>query len=237
MAAQVHVETTPRRGRGPDGAAALLVGTAVVLTTVAPMAVLSPHGPAGAAAATPAPLPRWETGAALPATPAAAVVKPAPPSSPEAGQARVWRERHTIVIASRQAPRAEVARQLAALTGVDPQRPAAVLHGARPLTLHWRGSDAAEAWRRVLGAQAGHALQCDGARCRLWLIAQPAAAAALVDPDGSVDAPPAADLDPVTDRLPAEAGHDGAADAGADDGPPPTWEPTQPDPPGLFPAR
>lgn len=235
----MHGDATPRRGGGPDGAAALLVGIAVVLTTAAPMAVMSTHGRAGAAAAAPPSLlpPPRDAGAALAATPAAALVEAAPPPGAQAGQARVWRERQTIVIAARQAPRAEVARQLAALTGVDPQRPAAVLHGARPLTLHWRGSDAAEAWRRVLGAQPGHALQCDGARCRLWLIAQPAAAAARADHDGSVGAPPAADLDPATDRPPAEAGHDGAADAGADDGPPATWEPTQPDPPGLFPAR
>lgn len=226
MAATLHGRGAARRGDAPDGAASWLAGAAVALAATAPMAMLSSHAPASAVAAAPPPAQRWELTAMQPAVPAASASAPDQPSTAEAGQARVWRERHTIVVAARRASRAEVARQLAALTGVDPQRPSDLLRTDHPLTLHWRGTDAAEAWRLVLGSQTGHALQCVALRCRLWL------SGGLPDgAEGGADVPAARPMAPAAD--PGGAMHpygDGSTEPEAG------WAPTQPDPPGLFPT-
>ena len=44
------------------------------------------------------------------------------------------------------------------------------LASAPPLTLQWRGRDAAEAWAQVLADDVGYALQCRAGRCRLWVL-------------------------------------------------------------------
>lgn len=41
---------------------------------------------------------------------------------------------------------------------------------ARPLDLHWQGKDLATAWRAVIGDEFSYALQCQGGRCRAWIL-------------------------------------------------------------------
>ncbi|MBX3637698.1 MAG: hypothetical protein KF683_20190, partial [Rubrivivax sp.] len=98
----------------------------------------------------------------------------------------------------------------------------------RPLTLHWRGTDAAEAWRLVLGSQTGHALQCVALRCRLWLSDGP--------PDGAKGAEGGANM-PSEPPMAQGAGTEGAMPSDGDSGAESeaAWAPMQPDPPGLFP--
>ncbi len=60
------------------------------------------------------------------------------------------------------ASRAQAALPLAALSAT-PVFGAEHLHeSARPLHLHWQGSDLAQAWRAVFGDEFSHALQCQG---------------------------------------------------------------------------
>lgn len=81
----------------------------------------------------------------------------------------------------------------------------------------------------MLGVRVDHAVQCDAGRCRLWLIDAPGArvtgarAATGTAPGGQ----PEMDAPVQTD---AAEGAEGAEQA------PPTWEPLQPDPRGLFPT-
>lgn len=214
----------------PGLALALLACAAVALAATAPLAMLSTQAPAGAAVAAP-PAPRWELSAAPSGAASGRPSAPAEPGAADAASARVWRERHTIGVAARQASRAEVARQLAVLTGVDPQRPAEALHAAPPLTLHWRGSDAAEAWRQVLGVHADHAVQCDAGRCRLWLVHRPVTLARTRD--AATADPPPEDAAPA----PADTAADTADGARNDTAQAPApGDPRQPEPPGPFPV-
>jgi hypothetical protein len=151
-------------------------------------------------------------------------------------------------IAVTRAARGDIARQLAALTGSELRiaNEALLEHGG-PLTLHWQGRDAFEAWQLLLGASASHALQCEGLRCRVWLLGDAAAApgtaaAATAAPQTApvqlAAAPPAATARPAA---PA------AAPGGARKAPaqtlatapqqPPRAHVMQPDPPGLFPSE
>lgn len=101
-------------------------------------------------------------------------------------------------IQARRASRAALARQLAAITDgellvADPGS----LDTAGPLTLRWQGRDAQEAWQLLLGPAASHALQCEGLRCRVWLLggvtAPPVAAASAAPNAAKPRAAPAAD--------------------------------------------
>ncbi len=76
------------------------------------------------------------------------------------------------------ASRAQAALPLAALSAT-PVFGAEHLHeSARPLHLHWQGSDLAQAWRAVFGDEFSHALQCQGQACRAWFFGHPGQAAA-----------------------------------------------------------
>jgi hypothetical protein len=157
-------------------------------------------------------------------TPAAS--RPAPAAAGEPSVQYVWRHGVAIVIAARAAPREAVARQLATLTGLAPLPASPQLAAARALTLHWQGTDAAQAWSLVLGSHTSHAVQCSELRCRLWLIDSPVSgprpeAAAPPPASWPAEAPMQAEVDPP----PAPTPDDGGV----------RWEPQQPDPPGLFP--
>lgn len=218
--AAVRRADTPR-----DGIAGALSAFAVAAVALAPAALLPAPAPAGPSAAPSTPM--------LTAPPPA-VMADRRASAPQRQEHQadapfVRRERAGLVIAAQSAPRAEVARQLAAATGEDPRAAAAALASARALTLHWQGRDAAEAWRLVLGDQASHALQCSAGRCRLWW------AAAL---------PPADAVEAVPSRAWGEASGGAGARVAApvetpDEVPDevPVSEPPMPDPPGLFPRE
>lgn len=76
-----------------------------------------------------------------------------------------------VALTLRHANRAEVVRRFAELTGTQILGPAPSLAEAPPLTLHWSGSDVGEAWRRILGDEAGHVMACSGRHaCRVWLL-------------------------------------------------------------------
>ncbi|MBX3636586.1 MAG: hypothetical protein KF683_14535 [Rubrivivax sp.] len=209
------------------GVAATLATAALTLPVLVPARATAPQdGPVAAA-------PAAAVGFALVAPPQFAPADPQGPAQDGAAPAlHVQRAGAEIVIAAQGAQRTEVARLLATATGVDPHTAAAALAGSRPLTLHWRGTDAAEAWRLVLGNQTGHALQCVGLRCRLWLSGGlPDGAKGGGGGDGGANLPSALPL--AQDADTEGAMHlDGDVGAGSEA----AWAPTQPDPPGLFPT-
>ncbi|MBX3638065.1 MAG: hypothetical protein KF683_22055 [Rubrivivax sp.] len=203
------------------GVVATLATAALTLPVLLPARATAPQD--GPVAATPSGAVEF----ALVAPPQSAPADPQGPAQDGAAPAlHVQRAGGEIVIAAQGAQRTEVARLLATATGVDPHAAAAALAGSRPLTLHWRGTDAAEAWRLVLGNQTGHALQCVALRCRLWL------SGGLPDSaEGGANAPSAPPMAQGADTdgsMPP--GGDGGAESEA------AWAPTQPDPPGLFPS-
>ncbi|MBX3600083.1 MAG: hypothetical protein KF863_05635 [Rubrivivax sp.] len=157
--------------------------------------------------------------AAAVAAPAALAAAPA--LEAPAGVAVVRRDGSQWVLQARAASRAEVATALATASGSQLLEQPQVLSTTRPLTRHWRGRDLAEAWRQVLGDEVSHALQCDASRCRVWVLAAPAA--------GSRAPGTAA----------ARAAGAGAATATAVDtvaSPSTAGDLLEPDPPGLFPG-
>lgn len=141
----------------------------------------------------------------------------APPSS------HVALAQGVIVIRAQQASRWLVVRQLAEATGSRLHAESHVLAQARPLSLHWQGSDIRSAWTAVLGQEVGSALACSRARCQVWLVAstpanmQPQAQANVVggraEPQSALRGSHASMLPPAAAALTPGA-----------------------DPPGLFPA-
>lgn len=199
------------------GVVATLATAVLTLPVLVPARATAPHD------ALPAAAPAAAVGFALVAPPQSAPADPQGPAQDGAAPAlHVQRAGAEIVIAAQGAQRTEVARLLATATGVDPHAAAAALAGSRALTLHWRGTDAAEAWRLVLGSQTGHALQCVALRCRLWLSGGPPGGA------NAPSAPPMAQGADTEGAMPP--GGDGGAESEA------AWAPMQPDPPGLFPS-
>jgi hypothetical protein len=76
----------------------------------------------------------------------------------------------TITIDVQAASRWEAAQALARLTHTRLHEQPEALAQTRPLTLHWRGSDPAQAWALVLGAEVSHAQQCGAGQCEVWVL-------------------------------------------------------------------
>lgn len=132
-----------------------------------------------------------------------------------------------IRINAQGASRQSAAQQLAALTHAELLYTPDALAQAAPLTVNWRGRDAAEAWRVLLGPNASHALQCDQMSCRVWLVADQRAAAARASTSTSTPMHPVAPA--------AQAATLPSADVSAPASP--ATQTMQPDPPGLFPSE
>lgn len=115
------------------------------------------------------------------AWPAAAAAAPVTPVAPVARHGATW------VIQAQRLPRAEVAAQLAQLSGSAVHGDLAALAQARPVTLNWRGGSLAAAWQVLLDGEVSHARRCSAARCELWLAASPRAVAgtAIRQPDAA----------------------------------------------------
>lgn len=91
--------------------------------------------------------------------------RPAPSAGPAAG-IRLDRGRIQVDVAGM--PRAEAASRLALVLGSELHDPQGLLALAPDLHLRWSGTDAREAWRRVLG-RVGHSVHCDGRGCRVGI--------------------------------------------------------------------
>lgn len=134
-------------------------------------------------------------------------------AAPAGAQVSVRHDGHHWVMQAERADRVAVWQALAAASGSRLSlAPGAV--GGRALSLHWRGARLDEAWRRVLGDDLNHALQCEAGRCRVWVLGPV--------PGVAVKATLAAPSRPA--MLP-----DPVAGAGGDPA-----DPRLPDPPGLF---
>lgn len=68
------------------------------------------------------------------------------------------------------ASRLDAARRWAQASGSPVLGNVALLAFTRPLHLRWRGHDAADGWRAVLGSEVNFATQCSVARCRVWIV-------------------------------------------------------------------
>jgi hypothetical protein len=139
-------------------------------------------------------------------------------AAPALAQMSVRHDGRQWVLRAERADRVAVWQALAAASGSRLSL-APGASGGRALSLHWRGARLDEAWRRVLGDDLNHALQCEAGRCRVWVLgpvhgggaAVVAATAGPVSPGWAARSP-----DPVR-----AAGGDPA-------------DPRLPDPPGLF---
>lgn len=154
---------------------------------------------------------------AVPPVPQPAAMRPAEQSSNRQPRvdARlapvVQRQEGHIVIAARAASRQAVANQLATLTGTQLLESPEHLGATKPITLDWRGVDAAEAWRQVLADHVSYGLRCGHDGCRVWITASLDHVAGPMSKHPSVVAG-AVDTTPVERRQ-------------------------EPDPPGLFPSE
>ena len=103
--------------------------------------------------------------------------------------------------------RQDLIQRLAQMTQAELHIAPGAMADATRLDLRWQGSDMAAAWQLLLGAAQPHAVQCDGMRCRVWVL--PSLAERAREPGGPNGAPEPATFTP----------------------------PLQPDPPGLFPSE
>ena len=177
--------------------------------------------------------------AAMDTAPAQPLLVPAPPVVPAAAlrEQRVERVGDAWVIDVAGVSRAQAAQRLAALTGgVLLERPE-LLAQTPALTLSWRGRDAGEAWRQLLGDEVGYAVQCAAQACRGWVLAPAERSAAAGAATGTVAVVAVA----ATAATAATAERNSRAALPSPQAiAPSTHEaapaPMQPDPPGLFPS-
>lgn len=143
----------------------------------------------------------------------------AAPAAAAAASPAVWRDGEHWVLRAEAADRWAVATALAAASGSRLLEQPQALAAARPLTRHWRGRDLVEAWRQVLGDEVSHALQCDGRRCRVWVLAPTATGLRAPGAAARATVAQAPALEPAA-QVPSPVDH------GLQ----------EPDPPGLFPS-
>jgi hypothetical protein len=132
------------------------------------------------------------------------IAQPAPATEPTLSLNRLDRG---WVIAASGASRLMAAQTFAQLSGSPLRGSVDALAGSRPLDLHWRGRDPAQAWRALLGSEVSYALQCDARRCQAWIIGNGAPgpiAAVRAVPDGPVARPISARPVPMTLAPPQE---------------------------------
>lgn len=123
---------------------------------------------------------------------------PRPGETAAAGQFSLERRGAEWRLSATEASRLDVAHRLAEASGSALRGSPDSMRQLRPLQLQWQGRSLAQLWPRVLGPELNFALQCQRARCEVWILGP----ARSTVPATTLAARPSQDAEPTSLPMP-----------------------------------